>query len=114
MKQARCNMAQHFNFSKGRTNAEVFRVGVIDPEAVLGDLLTEQKKIDPSKLSKIELVVGDVVISSPGEITWTNEVITLKPSIKHLALLPRQSRSELVIYVGSESITIWKGFTFVS
>jgi len=104
-------MAHQFKFFKGRANVEVFRINVRDP--VNGD-----GAIDPSTLSKIELVFSggvDVVISSEtNEITWEGDVIQIKPSEAHLQQLPKQCFSELVAYKDTEDISISYGDVLVS
>lgn len=101
-------MAHSFKFFKNRQNTEVIRVKVNDPQN------PDKKVIVPSELSKVELVVGDVVISSTsGEISWVGDIISIKPSVDNVAVMTKQTFSELVIYTGSESKTISTGFTYV-
>ncbi len=92
-------MADKLKFYKDRQNVEIIRINKHDP-------LHGDSNIDPSTLTKIELIVGDVVIASPAEITWEGEVIQIKPTLEHLSLLNRQTFSELVIYKDGESKTI--------
>lgn len=111
-------MSHKFRFKKGRGNVEICSIAVKDPAGAVGDILNVDSNIDPSKLTKIELVVLDnnggdaVVISSPGEITWVGDVITIKPNLEHLTLMASQSHSELVIYQGGPGSTISTGYTW--
>ena len=107
-------MAHQFKFFKGRENVEIVRIGVTDPANQVSHLLNESGNIDPGALIKIELVVGDVVISSPGEITWVDDIVTIKPSVEHLALLGRQGRSSLIVYQDGNGKTVSTGYVFVS
>jgi hypothetical protein len=107
-------MNHKFRFKKGRGNIEIFSISVKDPAGAVSDILNVDSNIDPSTLTKIELVVGDVVISSPDEITWAGDVITIKPSVDHLALMQKQAHSELVIYRNGPGNGISSGYTFVN
>jgi hypothetical protein len=102
-------MNHKFKFYQGRANVEKFRVNVSDP-------LRGQSTIDPSTLEKIELIIGDNVVSSAtGEITWVDNTIQIQPKLTTLTSLPVQSYSELVVYhkgsLSAVPVTISKGFT---
>ena len=104
-------MNHQFTFFKGRENIEVIKIPVSDPAGIVANILNVDGNIDPSKLTKIELIVGDVVISSPSEITWSSDIITITPTEQHLATLAKKSYSELVIYNGGLGNTISTGYT---
>jgi hypothetical protein len=100
-------MDYKFRFFKGRANVEKFRINVRDP--VNGDRVENSLS-----LSKVELIVGAVVISTDsGEITWDGDVIQIKPLVATLLTLPSRSHSELVIYNGSEGVSISSGYVLV-
>lgn len=106
-------MNHKFKFNKGRLNVEKIRVNINDP------IKKGKSTVDPSSLNKIELLIGDKTISSASnEITWSDNVIQLKPSITTLNELPAQSYSEIVFYYDIDSsiepVKISKGFTYVS
>jgi hypothetical protein len=101
-------MNYEFKFIKGRANVEKLRVNVRDP-------IKGNSSIDPSSLSKIELIVGAVIISTAtGEITWEDDVIQIKPSANKLLLLPKRAHSELVAYKDDEGTTIGQGIVVVA
>ena len=107
-------MNYEFKFIKGRRNTEVFRVPVHDPANVVSHILNEDGNINPDSLSKIELIVGDVIISTEtSEIMWKNDVIQIKPSNTRLLSLPKRAHSELVAYNNDEGTTIGHGIVIV-
>jgi hypothetical protein len=103
-----------FKFFRGQQNVEVIRANISDP-ANVSTVSNEDGNLDPSKIDKIELIAGDVVVSSDsGEITWTGDIINIKPSLDNLALLPRQRFSELVVYDNGEKSTVAKGYIHIA
>ena len=97
-------MASVLTFKQGRQNVEIVEFDVSDP--INGDNI-----LNPADFDKIELLVGDVVISSvSNEITWNGNVITIKPTVDHLALLAKQSFYEIVATKGSETATLSEGY----
>lgn len=107
-------MNYRLKFFQGQQNVEMIRAKIDDPEN-LNVLKNENNNLDPEKIDKIELVVGDVVISSEsGEITWNSDIFYIKPSVEHLAELTRRSFSELVVYKNGESATIANGYVYIA
>lgn len=103
-----------FKFFRGQQNTEVIRANISDPASV-STVSNEDGNLDPTKVDKIELVAGDVVISSDsGEITWVGDIINIKPSLANLELLPRQRFSELVVYDNGEKATVAKGYIHIA
>ena len=103
-----------FSFYKNQQNSEILRINIIDPGNV-SVVKNENSNLDPSKIDKIELIVGDVVISSEnGEITWVDDIITITPSTANINLLPRRSFAELVVYKDARSATAATGYVFIS
>lgn len=99
-------MAHQFTFYKGRQNTEKLRVNIDDP-------INGESSLNPDNFDKLELIVGDVVIASPGEITWEGDVISIKPSLEHLNSMTRSYFSELVAYDNGESVSLSSGHTII-
>lgn len=107
-------MDYKFSFFRGQQNIEVIRANISDPAGV-STVSNVEGNLDPTKIEKIELVAGDVVISSAtGEITWNGDIISIKPNLANLALLPRQRFSELVVYDNGEKATVAKGYIYIA
>lgn len=107
-------MDYEFTFVKGRENTEVFRIPVHDPADVVGHILNENSNITPDSLSKIELIIGTVVVStSTNEITWQDDIIQIKPSVENLSLIPKRAHSKLVVYDNDEGTKIAQGIVVV-
>jgi hypothetical protein len=74
------------------------------------DPVNGNKTIDPSSLTKIELIVGSTIISTEtGEITWTSNVIQIKPDDTTLEALSKLSHSVLIVYKDSEDVQVGHG-----
>jgi len=100
-------MSYTLKFFIGRGNVEKFRINVRDP--VNGDR-TESN----TSLSKVELIVGNTIISTEsGEITWSGNVIQIKPSNETKTALLGKSRFQLVAYRGEEDDLIAIGHIIV-
>ena len=107
-------MDYKFSFFRGQKNVEVIRANISDPASV-STVSNVDGNLDPTKIDKIELVSGDVVISSAtGEITWSGDIISIKPSLDNLELLPRQRFSELVVYDNGEKATVASGYIYIA
>lgn len=107
-------MDYKFSFFRGQQNVEVIRANISDPASV-STVSNIKGNLDPTKIDKIELVSGDVVISSDtSEITWVGDIISIKPSLANLELLPRQRFSELVVYDNGEKATVASGYIYIA
>lgn len=107
-------MDYKFSFFRGQQNIEVVRANISDP-ANISTVSNADGNLDPTKIDKIELVSGDVVISSDtSEITWVGDIISIKPSLANLELLPRQRFSELVVYDNGEKATVASGYIYIA
>jgi hypothetical protein len=103
-----------FSFYKGQQNSEILRVNISDPGNI-SVVKNEDGNLDPSKIDKIELVAGDVVISSEnGEITWLGDIFTITPSTDNINLLTRRSFAELVVYKDDRSATAASGYIHIA
>jgi hypothetical protein len=103
-----------FSFYKGQQNSEILRVNISDPGNI-SVVKNEDGNLDPSKIDKIELIAGDIVISSEnGEITWVDDIFTITPSSDNINLLSRRSFAELVVYKDGRSATAAKGYVFIA
>lgn len=107
-------MNYKFSFFRGKQNVEVIRANISDP-ANVSTVSNVDGHLDPTKIDKIELIAGDVVVSSDsGEITWVGDIISIKPSLANLELLSRQRFSELVVYDNGEKATVAKGYIYIA
>ena len=97
-----------FKFYKNRANVEKFRINIRDP-------INGNKAEDSNSLSKVELIIGNTILSTEngGGITWDSDVIQINPSSEQLAALPNKAHSELVAYKGINPTRIAIGYTMV-
>lgn len=108
-------MDYKLNFVRGMQNTEIIRIPITDPADQSENITNADGNLDPSKIDKIELITGGVVISSnTGEITFDGDIIKIQPSNNNLDLLTVRAFSQFVITKNGDSSQIASGYLYIS
>ena len=99
-----------FATNKGIQNVHIYSLRLNE-----GTITNADGNLDPSKIDKIELITGGVVISSnTGEITFDGDIIKIQPSNNNLDLLTVRAFSQFVITKNGDSSQIASGYLYIS